>query len=166
MNDTPTRQRMPDERLLNELDEFATQWNHNDSDDQSCRRDNRRRKFRTSCDIWYLTGYGVKPTRQKAQTRNLSERGVALLLKCVILRGTPIEIRIELPNRPPMYLAGTVAFCRYIRGRFHEIGVSLKAQQSTSIFANDPIKGMTTMKWLDEALNTRPKRKRLERIIR
>jgi len=122
----------PIQVVLNELDEFALQWDEQLRGDcgWECQRTNHRRKLRTQCDIWFYEDGGKNVRQQTAQTRNLSEKGLGLVTKCVILQGTPIEVRIQVPNRPPTHLAGVVAFCRYTQQGFHEVGIELLARIS------------------------------------
>ncbi|HVP12152.1 MAG TPA: PilZ domain-containing protein [Phycisphaerae bacterium] len=144
---------MPMNVVLNELDEFARQWEIiNSSDGSQCRRARPRRQFRTPCEIWFFENGGRTVRRQSAQTRNLSEQGIALLTKCVVLQKVPIEIRIPVPDHPPTHLAGLVVFCRYARRGFHEVGVALKTHQKEPIFVSDPAKAVSSIPWLHEAL--------------
>jgi hypothetical protein len=145
---------MPISVVLNELDEFSRQWDllrHQDGGWQ-CRRARPRRQFRTACEIWFFENGGRTVRRAPAQTRNLSEQGIGLVTKCVVLQGVPIEIRIQTPGRPPTHLAGVVVFCRYTQRSFHEVGISLKACQSEAIFAEDPVRAIKLIPWLQQAL--------------
>jgi hypothetical protein len=144
----------PTEVVLDELDELAARCEtYRTTGDQSAyQRCITRRKIRVGCEIWYFEDKGRKIQHQKARTRNLSERGVGLIAKCVVLRGVPIEIRIALAGHSPVHLAGIVAFCRHARRGYHEIGVELKVHQDKPIFVDDPAKAMCSLPWLQGAL--------------
>ncbi|HVP11463.1 MAG TPA: PilZ domain-containing protein [Phycisphaerae bacterium] len=145
---------MPMSVVLNELDEFAKQWEilRRTDGGWECRRARPRRQFRTSCEIWFFEDGGSTVRCQSALTRNLSEQGIGLVTKCVILQGVPIEIRILPPDCEPTHLAGVVVFCRYTRQSFHEVGISLRSCQGEPLFAEDPVKALSLNPWLQQAL--------------
>ena len=145
---------MPTSVVLNELDEFSKQWEalRQKEVGWKCRRAKTRRQFRTACEIWFFENGGKTVRRMPARTRNLSERGIGLMTKSVILQGAPIEIRIQPPERPPLHLGGVVIFCHYTRRSFHEVGVALKTCQAEPIFSDDPIKAIKSVPWLQRAL--------------
>jgi len=64
--------------------------------------------------------------------------------------GDPIEVEVVIPERPRMYMAGVVSFCRYIAGGYHEVGVELKAAGRAPIFSSDPAAAQETLDWLGE----------------
>ncbi len=90
--------------------------------------------------------------RLSALTRNISEQGLGLIVRCVVLQGTPIEVRIDAPGRPPVHLAGIVAHCRYTAQSYHEVGIALRAYQSEPIFCEDPMKAASSIAWIQKAL--------------
>lgn len=139
---------------LDALDEMSGQWESAFREGQEfrCRRSGPRRPFRTSCQVWFLDSDGIQVHRRSAQTRNLSERGIGLLVGCEARRGTPIEIRIEAPGRPPTYLGGVVTGCRKTLQGFHEIGVQLRMQQKEPIFSEDPVRAVAHLPWVQYAL--------------
>jgi hypothetical protein len=145
---------MPTQVVLNELDEFAKQWDLlcRTEVGWECRRARPRRQFRTQCEIWFFENGGATLRYQRALTRNISEQGIGLVTKCVVLQGVPIEIRIETPGRPPTHLGGIVMFCRYTRRSFHEVGVSLRVFQNEPIFGSDPVSAVARTDWLQKTL--------------
>lgn len=154
MADNTPESVMPTDLVLNELDEFAAQWDELRQKDGewACRRAKHRRKFRTPCEVWFFEDAGSTVRRHSALTRNLSEQGIGLITKCPVLEGVPIEIRIQVANRPPTHLAGIVVFCRYTQRSYHEVGVSLMAHQTKPIFADDPMTAVALLPWLQQAL--------------
>ncbi|MFH1416801.1 MAG: hypothetical protein ABII12_00730 [Planctomycetota bacterium] len=159
---------MPTELILNELDEFAARWDEmaRAENGEDCKRSRHRRRFRTVCDLWFYEHGGRTIRKATAQTRNLSETGLGLLAKCAILAGVPVEVCIAPPGRPPTYLAGIVAFCRYAQSAYHEIGVVLKARQMAPVFAEDPARAASLVPWLREALRTLSHASRTGRVIK
>lgn len=152
---------MPIAAVLDELDAFAAQWDLalEEEGAYQCRRIRNRRPFRTPCSLWYLQRAGGSLQQQDAWARNLSERGIGLLTKFAIPIGSPVEIQITVPNRPPTHLAGVAAFCRGTAQGYHEVGVELKVRQDGPIFAHDPQSAVGVWPWLQEALADRPRRK-------
>jgi hypothetical protein len=149
-----TEEATPTEVVLDELDELAARCDADRTrgNESACQRHNQRRRIRAGCKIWYFEDQGRKIQHQNARTRNLSERGIGLIAKCVVLRGVPIEIRIAPAGRPPLHLAGIVAFCRHARRGYHEIGVELRTHQDKPVFADDPARAMRLLPWLQGAL--------------
>jgi hypothetical protein len=145
---------MPTSVVLNELDEFAKQWDMIRKVDGGweCRRARARRQFRTSCEIWYFENCGRSVCNQFALTRNLSEQGIGLLTKCVVLQGVPVEIRICVPAHPPLYMAGVTVFCRYTQRSYHEVGIALKTCQGRPIWGQDPLLALGSLPWLQQAI--------------
>jgi hypothetical protein len=145
---------MPTSIVLNELDEFARQWDILRQEDGGweCRRARARRQFRTTCEVWFFENGGRTVRRVQAQSRNLSERGIGLVTKCVILQGVPIEVRIQLPGHSPLHLGGVVVFCRYTQRSLHEVGIALKACQPDPIFSDNPVRAISTTPWLQQAI--------------
>ena len=141
--------------VLNELDEFARQWDimrRQEKENWRCRRNKARRKFRTRCDIWYFENHGTLLKHVEAQTRNLSERGLGLIARTVLHLSSPIEVRIEAPGRPPTYLGGVVVFCRYATQGFHEVGITLKSHGHIPIFSEGIPGVVHRVSWAMEAM--------------
>ncbi len=145
------------EIVLNELEEFSRQWEilvRGEQGQFACRRAKPRRKLCIACDIWFFDDRGARLNRRRAVTRNISERGIGLLARCLVPWGSPLEICIAVPGRAPMYLGGVATFCRYTTQGFYEIGLRLEARQDSPIFADDPgIRGVE-LPWLSQALRT------------
>jgi hypothetical protein len=119
-----------------------------------CQRSRRRRAFRLPCEMWYYQDHGRALAHQKLHTRNINERGIAVVGRCVVLQGVPVEIRLCPPGRLPLHLAGLVAFCRYTTGGLHEIGVVLQSAQNQPVFSSDPVGAPQVTPWLREALRS------------
>ncbi|MEK6642964.1 MAG: PilZ domain-containing protein [Planctomycetota bacterium] len=154
----------PIENLLNVLDEAALQWQVGLAAETSwqCRRDKWRRPFRVPCEVWAMTGTNGMLKHQGAHTRNISERGVALLAADPVLKGMPVEIRISVASRPRIHLAGLVAYCRSTVHDMQEIGVSLKVQQGSPVFHNNPMGAIATLSWLRDAMRNMPAQSRVK----
>jgi hypothetical protein len=147
---------------LEALDEMSGQWERAFREEQEfhCRRSGPRRPFRTPCEVYFLGSDGIQVHRHSAQTRNLSERGVGLLVRFEARRGTPIEIHIEVAGRPSMYLGGVVMGCRKTLQGFFEIGVQLRMQQRVPIFSQDPARAVAHLPWVQYALRCRAQQER------
>ncbi len=154
----------PIENLLNELDEAALQWQVGLAAESSweCRRDKWRRPFRVPCEVWAMTGTNGMLKHQGAHTRNISERGVALLAADPVLEGMPVEIRISVARRPRIHLAGLVVFCRSTVNDLQEIGVSLKVQQGSPIFHDNPMGAIASIAWIRDAMRGLTERSRIK----
>ncbi len=144
----------PIQVVLNELDEFAINWNqmHDEGGDE-CRRSRQRRRFRMPCNIWIVENTGFTTRHQEAITRNLSETGLGIVAKCAAHNGSPVEICVEPPGRSPSYFGGIVVFCRYTNLGFYEIGIDLKEYGSEPIFSHDPNRATILAPWVKEALS-------------
>lgn len=146
------RKHMSARELLDELDLHAAMWaeSQKQAGSPSCRRSKERRPFRTACEVWSLEKGTGLVRRQSGFTRNLSERGVGLLVKNAILKGAPVEVRIQPPGRAPVYLGGIVMWCRYASDQFHEVGVELKVRQERPIFSMDGGQAARHAPWLQD----------------
>jgi hypothetical protein len=63
-----------------------------------------------------------------------------------------VELEVSVLNRPPIYVAGTVEFCRYVGRGSHEVGVALRMAQAEPIFSTDLASAAVSLKWLEAAL--------------
>ncbi len=147
---------MSNEAVLNELDLSASEWKdtYDDGGERACRRGRHRRKFRTSCDIWFFDDAGGAVGHCPAQARNLSERGLGLLVRRLIHLGSPIEIRIGLRDCPATYLGGLVVHCRYATNGFYEVGIALQVRDKQPVFSKDPAWAISHIPWIQKALRS------------
>jgi len=154
MADNRHEEDSPVQVVMNELDELANQWTaiYQSKRGWKCQRNRHRRRLRTPCDIWFFENMGTNIRQGSAQTRNLSEQGIALITRSPVFQGVPIEVRIQPPSAEPTHLGGIVVFCRYTQLGVYEVGVALKAHQRTPIFATDPRGAVAGTQWLQEAL--------------
>ena len=113
-----------------------------------CKRRHPRNPFRSGCNVYFFPQGSTTITSLGGRTRNLSRSGVGLLIRRVFRTGEPVEVEIMLPDRPNMYLAGLVTFCRYAGRGYHEIGVSLQTAAALPIFCKNPLSAMEAYPWL------------------
>lgn len=136
--------------LLDDLDVKAGQKEGEDADDAYwvCQRRHPRHPFRVRCVIRFLAGGGSTVSTMPGRTRNLSRNGIALLVRRVFARDEPIEVEINVPDRPRTYMAGLVTFCRYAGRGYHELGIELKAASPAPVFSREPLLAIRTLEWL------------------
>lgn len=136
--------------LLDELDAKAQRQHASERSDSYwvCQRRYPRHPFRAQCTVRFLPVGSATVSELPGRTRNLSRSGVGLLVRRVFGIGEAIELELKAPQRPKMYMAGLVTFCRYAGRGFHEVGVALKAAQSEPIFSTNPMAAMQTFDWL------------------
>ena len=142
----------PDESLnllLDDLEAKALQHNGERSEEYwVCQRRYPRSPFRANCNIYFFTQGSSSVALLTGRTRNLSRMGVAVLVRRVFRSGEPVEVEITLPDRPNMYMAGVVTFCRYAGRSYHEVGVDLRAASASPIFHKNPLAAMELLEWL------------------
>ncbi len=143
----------PDEALNHLLDELELQSRRHRPSRHAegpwvCQRRHPRNAFRASCNVYFLLQGGSRVDCLPGRTRNLSRCGVGLLVRRVFRPGEPIEVEIVLPDRPSMYLAGLVMFCRDAGLGYCEIGVSLKTVSGLPLFSRDPAGALAAHDWL------------------
>ncbi len=114
-------------------------------------RKRRRRPFRTECVVHCLPSLSSPIVVLHARTRNISEGGLGLLIKRVILKGTPLEVVLQPRGSAPIHFAGTAAFCRYAGRGFHEVGVHLRAYGPDPIFMSGPAQACLSHPWFLQA---------------
>jgi len=116
------------------------------------RRRHVRVPFRTRCVVRYFQPGTHKILTVEGRTRDVSRAGVGLSLGCALRPGEPIELEIRRTRLPVMFLAGTVAYCRAVRGKY-AVGVRLLAAGDGPIFSQAPAVAVRTLPWLREALH-------------
>lgn len=57
-----------------------------------------------------------------------------------------------MPDHPPTYLAGLVAFCRGVDDTCYELGIEIKAAGSHPILTQDISESCVVYDWFAEAL--------------
>jgi hypothetical protein len=118
----------------------------------ACRRIAPRQRFRAPCTARFLEGQDARVSQRLARTRNISRSGVSFVARRVFAIGEPVELELNIPHRPPVFVAGTVEFCRYVGRASHEVGVALRAIQPHPIFSNDPSAAGESLRWFRAAL--------------
>ena len=104
------------------------------------------------CQIAAFVGAAMEIRSEDAYIRNLSTAGVGILTARALRRGEPIEVAIATEDRPTVFLAGVVVFCRYIESGVHHVGVRLTARGQAPVFSDDPIGAIHAHDWLAKAL--------------
>lgn len=117
------------------------------------RRVRQRRSFRTECTVKCFPSGGPMETLGGV-TRNISYRGVSLLVQVELICGQPVEIQIDLPDQETTYVAGVVAFCRQLPDGYYEVGFQVQAAGPNPAFHEPPAAETATQEWLAEALTT------------
>ena len=136
--------------LLDEL-ELRSQEQHKSEHSDGywvCQRRHPRNPFRAACNIRFFPQGSSTITSLPGRTRNLSRSGVGLLTRRVFRQEEPVEVEVMVPDRPKMFLAGLVRFCRYAGRGYHEVGVSLRAAASEPVFSKNPAIALETLDWL------------------
>jgi len=115
------------------------------------RRRQMRRIFRVPCTVWCFPSSGPMQ-RLTAATRNISFKGISILIEAELIGGQAIELAITLPDEETTYLAGVVAFCRAVADTHYEVGVRLRACGCQPVFSAGPAAAMPHHPWLADAL--------------
>lgn len=113
-----------------------------------CQRKHARHPFRAACTVRFLLGGFMTVTSLPGRTRNLSRNGIGVLVRRLFRQNEPMELEVELPDRPRMYMAGLATFCRYAGRGFHEVGVQLHTVSPEAVFSADPITACERYDWL------------------
>jgi hypothetical protein len=117
------------------------------------RRTAPRQRFRAPCTVRFLEGQNRRVSQRPGRTRNLSRNGVGFVARRAFAIGEPVEVELRVPGRPPMFIAGTVEFCRSVGRGSHEVGVAVRAAQSQPIFSGDPAAASKSLRWFGAALD-------------
>lgn len=135
--------------LLDTLDDAGDEDGSTSS--PSDRRLQLRRAFRTECAVMCFTP-GMPMRTLAGMTRNISFRGLSVLVPTQLYKGHPVEIRVDLPDQDPTHLAGVVVFCRKVRRGYHEVGLRLHAGGSQPTLGEATTSNTSSSDWLAEAL--------------
>jgi hypothetical protein len=127
------------DRLISQLDQIAYHQDKSDPEmDPARQRQQERKPFRADCTVRFLSG-GMQVAEMTARTRNISKRGIGLLVRRMFNYDEPIEVEVSLPRRVNLFMLGMVKFCRYVNQGYHEVGVLLKYHGEQSMMSNNPI---------------------------
>ncbi len=141
--------------LLEELDTKARQQHagENTEDYWVCQRRHPRYAFRADCMVRFLSPTGDVHTLV-GRTRNLSRGGIGLLVRHVFQTGDAVEVELQLPNQPMMFMAGVIQFIRYAGRGYHELGIGLKTAGKEPVFSQNPSAALQKLDWLRRPLRT------------
>lgn len=121
---------------------------------ESNRRGENRETACTRCELWVFDFVG-KPLRVfDVVTRNSSFCGLAMVARLAkpLHIGEPIEAMTDSHEKGVTHVAGTVAFCRPVKGDYYEVGLHVKAAGPNKILTDDPERGRVSYDWFTEAL--------------
>ncbi len=143
------------ERLLDRLDvksRNAFRVNSRHAFGSEAMRANPRYRYRVECRIFRFHEEKTHVIGTEGRTRNLSRNGLGLITANYLETGIPVEVRIHPPDKPDMYFAGIVAYCRHAGLHFHEIGISLRVVSEQPVFSKDPRGALERDGWIRDAL--------------
>lgn len=138
------------DRLLEELDIKGKQQHLGDkaADYWVCQRRHPRYAFRADCVVRFMSAGCTDVLSVTGRTRNLSRGGLGILAKHVFSIGDPVEVELQLPGQPKMYMAGLTQFVRYAGRGFHEVGIALRSAAGQPIFSHNPSAAYQSLDWL------------------
>jgi diguanylate cyclase (GGDEF)-like protein len=111
-----------------------------------------RKEMGYPCKAFCLNGKPPKTTACMGRVRNLSAGGASLLIAHTVRRGEAVEVQLQLPDKPTVFLGGIASFCRHIEGRVYEVGLQLITQSSEPIFSANPVAAVARLEWLANSL--------------
>lgn len=133
------------------LDEVSREFSRKTSPTHN-RRSNVREPLEAPCTIYFFLEKPDKTASLPGRTRNISRKGMAVLVKRCLHKGEPVEVRLELSGRGSIHMGGLVSFCRYVSDGLHEIGIELMHACDSHIFADNPTEAGARFPWLHDAL--------------
>jgi hypothetical protein len=138
------------DRLIQDLDTKSRQQHVDEHSDQYwvCQRRYPRYAFRADCTVRCMGTLPHEIICLPGRTRNLSRGGLGVLVNRAFTLGEPLEVELQLPNQPIMFVAGLIQFVRYAGRGYHELGVALKCAGPKPVFSRDPATAMATLAWL------------------
>jgi len=144
------------DRLLEELDVKGRQQHLGGASEDHwiCQRRHPRYAFRASCVVRFLSGSFTEVLSVEGRTRNLSRGGLGILAKHVFSLGDPVEVEIQLPGQPRMFMAGLVQFARYAGRGYHELGIGLRTAGQQPVFSRNPEAACQSLDWLRNSMRT------------
>jgi hypothetical protein len=93
------------------------------------KRNNDRRKFRTSCDVHYISPDGESVCIVSGKTRDLSHGGLGFVSPTHFQRRMPLLVRLKLKEGQSKELTGCVAYSRVVKDRWYLTGVTFSQVQ-------------------------------------
>ena len=138
------------DQLIAELDAKARQQQVSKHSEQhpACQRRHPRYAFRADCTIRFIGQDQREIVCLPGRTRNLSRGGLAILVNHVFTVGDPIEVELQLPSQPVMFIAGLIHFVRYAGRDYHELGIAIRCASPKPVFSSDPAAAMSTLDWM------------------
>jgi hypothetical protein len=138
------------DRLLEELDVKGRQQHVGESaeDYWVCQRRHPRHTFRASCMVRFPSPGFTQILSVRGRTRNLSRGGLGIVVKRLFNVGDPVEVEVQLPSQPVMYMAGLVQFVRYAGRGYHELGITLRAASQQPVFSGGFENAWQSLDWL------------------
>jgi hypothetical protein len=91
------------------------------------RRQEPRYPLRAGCSVRGAAGEPAVRAELAGYTRNVSRRGLGLLLPGVLNQGEVVEVEVTPEGHPPVFMTGVVRYCRYAGKGQHEVGLNLTA---------------------------------------
>jgi len=117
----------------------------------ACQRRQERHPFRAACLVRFFPLGTFVTAVLPGRTRNLSRSGEGLLVRRVFGPNEPIELAVQVPNKPVMFIGGLATFFRYARRGYHEVGLLMHAAGPHAIFSEAPFTAMQSLEWLRHA---------------
>lgn len=119
---------------------------------ESERRTSERKDLRVGCVLFFFVRAPHTTAKVRAQTRNISRRGLGIIARKSFHGNEPIEVWIQPKDKPALYAAGLVRFCRYISDGYYEVGIELMSAGKEPIFGENPEMALEQLPWLEEAI--------------
>jgi hypothetical protein len=94
------------------------------------RRQEPRYPLRAACIVRGAVGESAARAELAGYTRNVSRRGLGLLLPGVLNQGEVVEVEVTPEGHPSVFMTGMVRYCRYAGKGQHEVGLNLIAVRS------------------------------------
>jgi len=118
------------------------------------RRGEDRQATCTRCELWVFDGAGEPLRISDAVTRNSSFCGLSMVARLPepLHIGQPMEAMLASQDKGMTHVAGTVAFCRPVKGDYYEVGVHVKAAGPYKILPGNPVRESSQYDWFTEAL--------------
>ncbi|MCZ6684108.1 MAG: diguanylate cyclase, partial [Planctomycetota bacterium] len=120
----------------------------------STNRKQKRKPLIAPCKLATFTGANFGLSNEVGCVRDISSGGIGILTSTDKRRGEPIEVAIHTTEKPSLYVAGIVAWCRHIEGCVHEVGIQLFTHAREPILSADPISAIRNLDWVASALTT------------
>jgi hypothetical protein len=113
-----------------------------------------RHAFHANCVARFLAPGLTQALSVTGRTRNLSRGGLGILVSHVCDMGDPVEVQLQLPDCPTIYLAGLVQFIRHAGRGYYELGIALRSTSQQPVFSHDPETALQSVQWLSHLCPT------------